>query len=426
VSSTPTVLPPAVLSTLAPRPAPSPARLIRSALARGGLYLVPVPLAVAASEPLGRVPWPVPVTALAVGWCALSGLVSLATPLAGRAAARLVLAGVVAVMAAWSVLLALAPATLAGGDRAAAFAVSLPALALLGAIAAARATGAELRVLGWSLPVLLVTGLAIAGWPVPDLAAVPEPAPVPRLAAELALLAGVALMVARAFVPALRRRGVGAPSRPGAAELRRSAAAVALAACQAAAVVLVARSGHAAVPAGGVPPALVPLLVALPALELWVGWHLARVTAGLARYDDRDQHVRYVRRLGWTTLTALLPPLTAGAALAGTATRLPAGLSHHPDAPALVLSMASGVLLAGVVATGWLLSARQRPALAAAVTGAPVLAALGLHAGVPGLPATSLTGWGQLLPSVAVGMAVAYAAGLVLAAYVLFDSRSLR
>jgi hypothetical protein len=170
-------------------------------------------------------------------------------------------------------------------------------------------------------------------------------------------------------------------------------------------------AGHEVAPAYGVPPALVPLLFAIPLLEVWIWWHLSRVTAGLVRYDDRVGHLRYVRSLGWTTLAALLPPLAAGAALAGTATRLPYGLSAHPDAPALVVAMACGVLLVGVVAIGRLLSARRRPGLAAAVAWCPVVGALGLH-------------WGAPLPGIAIALAVACAAGLVLAAYVLFDSRS--
>lgn len=60
------------------------------------------------------------------------------------------------------------------------------------------------------------------------------------------------------------------------------------------------------------------------------------------------------------------------------------------------------------------------------MTGDPVLYALGLYAGVPVLAAGSLTGWGPPLAGVAAGLAVAYAVGLVLTAYVLFDSRSLR
>jgi hypothetical protein len=422
--STPTVLPASALAALAPRPAPGPARLLRTALARGAWYLVPVPLAVAASDPIGRLPWLVPVGALAVGWCALSGLVPVATPVAGRAgagpAARLVLGGFAAVAAVWSALLALAPSTLVG-DRATAYAVSLAALALLGSLAVALATGAELVLLAWSLPALLVSGAMIAGW----------------WAEPWLLLAGIAVLAVRAFATARADQGAHRRSRRstrGGFLLDRrveragwaGVGGVALGACQAAVVLLVGRAGQVAVPPGDLPPALVPLLVAVPGLELWVGWHLARVCEGLTRYDDRDLHLRYVRRLGWATLAALLPPLAAGAALAGTAGRLPYGLSANPEATALVLAMASGVLLAGVIATGWLLHARRRPLLAAVVTGAPVLATLGLHASVPELAATSLIGWGQLLPSVAVGLAVAYAAGLVLTAYVLFDSRSLR
>jgi hypothetical protein len=181
----------------------------------------------------------------------------------------------------------------------------------------------------------------------------------------------------------------------------------------AASVLLVARVGYELPPAYGVRPALVPLLFAIPVLELWIWWHLTRVAAGLVRYDDRDRYLRYVRSLGWATLAALLPPLVAGAALAGTAARLPYGLSAHPDAPALVLAMACGVLLVGVVAIGRLLSARHRPGLAAVVGWCPVLGALGLP-------------WGALLPATTVALVVAYAIGLVLAAGVLFDSRGQR
>ncbi|HEY8471314.1 MAG TPA: hypothetical protein VIL37_01605 [Natronosporangium sp.] len=418
--STPTVLPAAALATLAPRPAPSPARLFRSALARGAGYLVPVPLAVAATEPLSRLPWTVPVGALAAGWCAALGLLYLAAPVAERAgpgpAARLVLAGFAALAGAWSGLLALAPAKLVGADRPLAHLVSLAGLAVLAALAVARATGTELAMLGWSLPVLLVAGATITGWPA-------EVRPAGTVAG---LAAGIAGLLAGAATPALRRSYPATGSRPTAAELRGCAGPVLVGLCQVAVVLVVARAGQVAVSAGGIPPALVPLLVTIPGLELWVGWHLARVSEGLTRYDEREAHLRYVRRIGWATLAALLPPLAAGTALAGTAGRLPYGLSAHPDVPALVLALASGVLLAGVVATGWLLAARRRFGLAALVTGAPVVIALGLSISVPGLAATSLSGWGQLLPSVAVGLAAAYAAGLILAAFVLFDTRSLR
>jgi hypothetical protein len=413
--STPTVLPASAVAGLVPPAAPGEGAravgwFLRPALVRAALCLVPVPLAVAAAEPLGRVPWPVPAGALAAGWCAASVLAYLGQLVAGTGgkprAVRLVLVGFAGLAAGWSAALALAPGSLAGQDRALAYAVSLPALAVLAALAAALAAGAGATLLRWWVPALLVAGAELTGvLPVP---------------VEPLLLAGVGVALARASAPALRRSG---PLRLP--RLRGSGSRLVFALSQAAVVVVVWRVGHAVVPPGGVPPALVPLLLAVPVVEVWVAWHLARVAAGLVRYDDRDRYLRYARRIGRSTLTGPLPPLAAGAALAGTATRLPYGLSAHPDAPAVVLAMAGGVLLAGVVAVGWLLSARGRRWLAAAVTGAPALAILALSVTVPTRMATSLGGWSQLLPATVIALAVAYAAGLVLVAYVLFDARSL-
>jgi hypothetical protein len=432
--STPTLLPAEVVARLASATAHRPARFLRPALVRAALYLVPVPLALAASEPLGRVPWAVPVGALVAGWSALTALAWLGRRHAARAgaagaagAARLVLAGFAAVTAAWSAVLALAPSALAGGDRALAFGVSLPALAILAALAAAHATGTEARLLGWSVPALLVAGAVIAGWLPRHGWALPAPSPVRALdlPAEPVLLAAIGVLAVRAFAPALRRAGRRPrwPRWPRLAEVRRGGAYLVLGLAQAAAVAAVWGVTQAATPIDGVPPAMVPPLLAVPLIEVLVGWHLARLGYGLARYDDRDRYLRYLRRLGWTTLVAVLPPLVSGAALAGTAARLPFRLSVHPDAPALVLSLAGGVLLAGVFALGCLLAARHRPGVAALVTGGPVLAAPALAAGVPGLAATSLSGWGQLLPATVLALAVAYAAGLVLAAQVLCGDR---
>lgn len=402
--STPTALPATALSQLAPATAaPHPVRFLPPALARAGLYLTPVPLALAAAEPLARVPWPVPAGAAAAGWCALSGLGYLGRRAAGRAGAgaavRLVLVGFAALAAVWAVLL-----VLAGPDRGPAYPVGLGVLLLAAALATALATGAEAVLLRWSVPALLVAGAVIGGW-------LPTPL----------LLAGIGLLAARLAGPAIRGTW---PGWPAGRELWRCGAYAGYGLSQAAVVGLVWRVGEVA--SAGVPPVVVPLLVSVPLIEVWAGWHLARVAAGLARHDDRAQHERYARRLGWATLAVLLPPLVAGAALAGSAHRLPYRLSEHPDAPALVLAVAGGVLLAGVVAVGWLLAARDRPGLAAAVGvgvvgGTPVLAAA-----VPGLAVTSLGGWGQLLPATVIALAAAYAVGLVLAAYVLVDTRSLR
>jgi hypothetical protein len=413
--STPTVLPASAVARLVPPAVPGEGAravgwFLRPALVRAAVYLVPVPLAVAAAEPLGRVPWPVPAGALAAGWCAVSVAAYLGQLVARSGgtvrAARLVLAGFAGLAAGWSAALALVPGSLAGADRALAYAVSLPVLAVLAALAVALATGAGAALLRWWVPALLVAGAALTGvLPVP---------------VEPLLLAGIGLALARASTTALRRAGPVKLPR-----LRGGGARLVFALSQAAVVVVVWRVGHAAVPPGGVPAAMVPLLLAVPLVEVWVAWHLARVAAGLVRYDDRDRYLRYARRIGWSTLTALLPPLVAGAALAGTATRLPYGLSAHPDAPAVVLAMAGGVLLAGVVAVGWLLAARSRRWLAAAVTGAPALTTLALSVTVPIRTATSLDGWSQPLPAIVIALAVTYAVGLVLVAYVLFDARSL-
>jgi hypothetical protein len=430
--STPTLLSAAALAQVAPA-RPAAARSVGPALARGGLFLTSVALVPAAAEPLAALPWPVPAGALAAGWCGLSVLGPWGRTVAARSgparATRLVLAGFLALAAAGAAVLTLAPARLVGDDRAPAYAVGLSTLALLAAVTAAVATGTEPALLRWAAPALLAAAAVVAGW---------LPAPGPALPPGTALLAGIGVVAARGFAPALRRgragrgaagRGLprqwaaGAPYRYRADGLRRWAAHLGLGLGQVAMVAMAWRVGQAVAAPAGPPPVLLPLVLALPVIEVWVGWHLVRVAAGLAG-DDRERHQRQVRELGWTTLTALLPPLVAGAALAGTAVRLPFGLSRHPDATGLVLSMAAGVLLAGVVAVGRLLSGRDRPGLAAAVTAAPVVATPALAAAVPGLAAASLTGWGQLLPAAVVALGVAYAAGLVLAAYVLFDTRA--
>lgn len=409
--NTPTVLPASLLSQVtgpvATRTGPP---FLGTALMRSLLLLVPVPLAAAAAGAIATLPWTVPVAALVAGWCAAQPLTHLGQLTAGRRgpvpAARLVLAGFAALAAAWSVGLAVAPQAVIGADRAAAYAVSLPALGLLAVVAVALAVRCEAMLLRWTVPALLIA----AAWLL-DL--------VPERAAAALLLATVALPLLRAGAIAARRAD-GPAGRWRGRELVWAAWYLLLGACQAALVVTVWQAGTTAAAVA------VPLLVAVPLAEVWIGWHLARAVAGRAAYDDREPYLRHVRRLGWATLSPLLPPLVAGVALAASASRLPYGLSAHPDAPAAVLSMAAGVLLPGVVALGLLLAAVGRPGLAALVTGGPVAGALAWHAGAPGLTAGSLSGWGQLLPTVATALLVGYAVGLVLATHVLVDPRRRR
>jgi hypothetical protein len=437
--SAPTVLPAAVVAHLAgpPVPAREPARFLRPALVRSGLLLTPV-AAAAAGGALPRVPWPVVAGLVAAAWCTTQPLSHLGRLVAVRAAprqaARLVLAGFALVAAGCAGVLAAVPGA-AGADRAASFAVAGCVLAAAATSCAAVVTRAEGAVLCWLLPVWLLTGLVL----VPQLAGGSPP----RWLAGPAVLAALLPAAVRAFRPALpalparpaplTRPALPAPPAPDRvggglrasltfADLRRSGGWLVLALGQSAAVLVVWRASAAVTP---LPVTLATVVVAVPLIECHAGWHLTRVAAGLAGHDDRLRYLRHVRRLGWTTLAAPLPPLLAGVAIAGSAGRLPYRLSAHPDAGAVVLAGAAGVLLAGLLAVAVLVAVRGRPGLAGGLLAAPAVGAA-LAAAVPALAAASLSGWGRALPAVVVGLVLGYAAGAVAAATTVFDPRSRR
>jgi hypothetical protein len=425
--SAPTVLPAAVVAHLAGPPAPArdPARFLRPALVRSGLLLTPVATAVAGGA-LPRVSGHVVAGVVAAAWCTAQPLNHLGRRVAGRAtprqAARLVLAGFALVAAGCAGTLAAVPGV-AGADPAASFAVAGCVLAAAATSCVAVVTRAEEAVLGWLLPVWLLAGLAL----VPQFAGGPPL----RWLAGPAVFAALLPAVVRAFRPALPAwpvppvpdRGGGGPhALLTRTDLRRSGGWLMLALGQSAAVLVVWRAGAAVTP---LPATLAPVLVAVPLIECHAGWHLTRVAAGLAGHDDRLRYLRHLRRLGWTTLAALLPPLLAGVALAGSAGRLPYRLSAHPDAGAVVLAAAAGVLLAGLLAVAVLVAVRGRPGLAGGVLTAPAVGAA-LAGAVPALAAGSLSGWGRTLPAVVVGLVLGYAAGAVAAATTVFDPRSRR
>jgi hypothetical protein len=101
------------------------------------------------------------------------------------------------------------------------------------------------------------------------------------------------------------------------------------------------------------------------------------------------------------TLAGLLPPLAIGVALAIAAQQVP----HGMQAP--VLLSAGGMLLGGVFAITFLLAARTRIAIAAALAAAPPL----MLAMLPLLPLAA----GHLPNAVGV-LAVTHAAGLLVVA----------
>jgi hypothetical protein len=394
------------------RPPASTDRFIGQALLRCALYLTPVLLAMAAAAPLGRVPWPAPAGALVLGWSCAQALAYLGHAVGAHRgpgpATRVLAAGFVSLAAVWSVLLALIPAALVGGDRATAYAITLIELAYFAAVATALVTRAEPAVLAWTVPSWLVAGVAIADrwpahWPV-------------RM--EWALSGAIALTVLRAFRH-IGARATGTGVRVGLGDGARAVAYLLIGLGQALAFVLVWR----AAPGGAAgPPAALPLLAAVPLLEVYVGWHTARVAVGLDAYDDHRAFRRHVRRVATVTIAVLLPPLFTGVAFGAAAGRLPLRLSDHPDVRNLVLALASGVLLAGVFGVVLLLATRRRLGAAALIAAAPVTLSAGLnrYGPPPGLSSDAL------LPITVGVLAAVYALGLATVTYALVDPRSYR
>jgi hypothetical protein len=395
------------------RPPARSGKYAGQALLRCALYLTPVLLAMAAAAPLGRVPWPAPAAALVLGWSCAQALAY-----AGHAvgayrgpgpATRVLATGFLTLAAGWSVLLAVVPARLVGGERATAYAITLIELAYFAAVATALVTRSERAVLAWTVPSWLIAAVAIAGrWP-PDW----------PVRIEWLLAGAIALTVWRAFRH-LRAPATGtAGARIGPADVVRATAYLLIGLGQALAFVLVWR---AAPDGAGGPPAALPLLAAVPLLEIFVGWHTARVAVGLDEYDDHRAYRRHLRVVAFGTIFVLVPPLFTGVAFGAAADRLPLRLSDHPDARALVLALASGVLLAGLFGVVLLLATRRRLGTAALLAAAPAT----LTAGIAGRDDPAHLTGAAVLPTAVAVLAAVYALGLATATYVLFDPRSYR
>jgi hypothetical protein len=356
------------------------------------------------------VPWPAPAAALVLGWSCAQALAYIGHAVGAHRgpgpATRVLAAGFLALAAGWSGLLAVAPAGLVGGDRAAAYAITLVELAYFAAVATALVTRAERAVLAWTVPAWLIAAVAIvdrgpvrwpADWPVP---------------LEWVLVGALALTVGRAFRH-VRAPATGSGLRVGPADAARAAAYLLIGLGQALAFVLVWRVA----PDGAAgPPAALPLLAAVPLLEVFVGWHTARVSVGLDAYDDHRAYRRHLREVAVVTIAVLLPPLFTGLAFGAAAGRLPLRLSDHPAARELVLALSGGVLLAGLFGVVLLLATRRRLATAALVAAAPV-ALVAAAAGTRG---------GDLLGTTVSVLGVVYVAGLTAATFALFDPRSYR
>jgi hypothetical protein len=192
--------------------------------------------------------------------------------------------------------------------------------------------------------------------------------------------------------------------------VRRGFGLLIVGAAQASCVALLWRAG----PAGVTSPGALPLLAAVPVLEALVAWHIRQVDAGLDLSESDADYARHVRGVAIVTVAGLLPPLTAGAALAVAAYRLPYGLSTMADARDGVLALAAGTLLGGVFAATFLLAARGRTALAAILAAAP-LATLAAPLVPLGLP--------DRLPFLVVVLTATHLVGLLTVAHTAADHR---
>jgi hypothetical protein len=405
------------------RRAPARRRYLVAAMVRCALYLGPLSAAVAASGPLGRVAWQVPTTALILGWGAAQALAGLGATVAHRVtenhpaggngpavAARLLAGGFASLALGWCALVWIAPATMIGPDRLLAAAVGLGALLCLATVTAALVTRTEVAVIRWSLPIWLLAALAVAadasgdGWA----ARVPVVALLP---------AAIMLAALRAYRPMIGRR---VPERVTLmrGDLGTAGNYLVIGAAQAGCVALLWHTGATGTP----PPAVLPLLAAIPMLEALVAWHARQVDTGLDHFSDRAAYGRHVRSVTVVTVAGLIPPFAAGVALIAAAYRLPYGLPELHGARDVVLALAGGTLLGGLLAATLLLAARGRATAAAALAVTP-LVLTAAAAAAPGHWLPAADGSLDLLPIAVTLLAAAHLAGLVAVASTALDHR---
>ncbi|MFG1602478.1 hypothetical protein [Actinoplanes sp. NPDC049265] len=377
------------------RRAPARRPYLGAAAVRCALYLGPLGVALAGTAILARLNWLVPAVLVLLGWSATQALTSVGAEVARGAgaapAARLVGGGFLAAGGLWGALVWVAPDALLGGSRMLALTVGLGGLGALATVTAALVTRTEADVVRWSAPCWLLGALGVAdafgaGW-------------ASGLPLGTLLPAAIVVAAVRAYRPVIIRRVPGRPRLERGA-LRRGLGHLVLGAAQAGTVVLLWRAG----PSGAALLAVLPLLAAVPALETLIGWHLHEVEAGLDLAESTRDHRRHVRSIAVTTVSALLPPLAAGIALAAAAYRVP--VTARPG----VLALAAGTLFGGLLAITFLLAARRRIVIAASLAAAAPLAILTsatLKAPLPGEP----------LPTAVAVLAITHLLGLLLVAY---------
>ncbi|GLY04895.1 hypothetical protein [Actinoplanes sp. NBRC 101535] len=374
--------------------------ILDAALVRCFLYLGPLSVAVAATGALSKVAWPVTAVMLLLGWSSAQALTSVGVTVARRAgpsaAGRVVSGGFAAVTGLWCALVWVAPSSLLGPDRALAATVGIGGLLTLGSVTAALVTRSEGSVAAWFVPSWILATAVLVGSGGVGWAA--------QLPVETLLPAAIVAVAIRAFRPALIPSPDHRTTRITTAERKRGACYLVIGASQAICVALLWQACPVATPL----LVALPLLLAVPVLETLITWHTARIDAGLDSAETPAELDRHIRNITAITLAGLMPPLAGAAGLAFAAYRLPS------DARGLVLVLAAGTLLGGVFAVTFLLAARTRTLIAAALSALPPFAAVVLAL----FPSPS-----GPLPAAVIVLAATHLAGLLIVALTAADLR---
>jgi hypothetical protein len=346
----------------AEQPAPPTAPPLRpraiTTLVRAALYLTPAVLAAGVATELAQLPVLAGPGALVAGWAGAQGLSYLGyvrLNSAGPAgAARLLLAGFGALAAVWAAVL-----WWVGVPWPTGYVVAGAQLALFAAVTAALVTGRELPALGGAVLCWTAAAFGAGGW----------------------LLAALGVLLVVAYLPAWSRS-------TGAGRLGVRAACTALGhavigAGQAVLCYQIVLAG----PGGQVALAAVPVMIAVPLIELTLLWHQHRIAIALGVLDDRLAFQHRAARVSAGTLALLAVPAVTGPAVAAFA----------PP------RLAAAVLLAGVFALTLVLVAHRRPG--------PAMALVLIPAALVALLAAPMT-WTMavLLMASMVGLPVAYRA----------------
>ncbi|MFI5844879.1 hypothetical protein ACIA8K_34780 [Catenuloplanes sp. NPDC051500] len=162
------------------------------------------------------------------------------------------------------------------------------------------------------------------------------------------------------------------------------------------------------------PPVAVPMLIALPLLEVFAGWRAAQTAGALDAYDTVRAYRRHIGGVTLVSIIGLTPPLLVGIATTLAIHLVPHPLAEHATARATALSLTAGLLLAGLHGVILLLAAQGRITTAALVSLVPAplaAAALCFGAALVDRPAIDLA-----LSVLAGAAAVSYGAGLLSAA----------